>query len=1363
MTAAAADLGVLGELAGALGLVDGDGSFRDDWLSDPGRYLSAILADPDQRQSLVQFVDDVLGGATQTTDAEGLVWLPIVEEQTPALTVYVVLDERPADYVGVGIGARFATAGPASTTTVHVPLFRAAKKGRSGPPLSPLLLGSPEAVVSLSTDITVDPAAPVLGQAHLAGVGLQVKVATAAGGAPPTLALTLRGLQMPGAAGPRDLTVSAGDAGGLEDTVLDLVLGLVRAQAAALPPGPLTALAGALGLREGSGVPPLPFHDLPTAGIHALATWLESVVLDASSRSAWLAQLAELVGGAVVADRVTLTVGVAQVTLGVQAVPGADGHTRLTPTIGVEVRAGADAVVRADADVCTIDLGGGAAVALPRLALQLVLGLRPGGGSVLLDEPGPPHVRVETLRAGFGLDATRRPTLVVAADRVTIGTHTHETLDLSSPDAVADVGGVLLGDVADEVLARLGAAGDAVRALLGLSAPAGHPEVPTLDIGRFLQDPIGAVAEHWQIVVRDHPAAIPTLIEVLHELVADDGAAGATVDGTGTRDDPWSIRVAGPVALAAWVDGQRLTFGPSASLVVDTLGQRCTRVETRLRVSAVELDLERRQATFLPGIDAGVSLRARGRRQAVLPAGAFTLTADEVGFAARWTPTGGLGAEFTAPNLAVDFGSGPLPVPIPVIDENGHVTLAAEGWDELEHVLAALAAAAGPTWLPELVGALGWTPRLRPPPTAAHLRLADLVVDPVAAFEAWLGRVVLGDSELLVKGLSMLARLTAGTRAGVAGALPGSGRPTDPWLVPLARAAAAPRLAVWVDPDGTAAGRATTPTLLQSWRPGFPGLDSTTLAQSLAAEAIVADDVRDLLAGRPDVAAGFEALVSRWAGTDGRVVPPEADPDGVTVVRIVDVAARDLPALVDVEELLDRTPATVVFVAVAAPDTLPWPDVPAERIVDLTAAGLAPAGFTPPTPATGEWYVALGGRQAARLASGDADGVQGQAERLGRVLDAFSALPDGLVVVAEAAAGHAARRAAESATAITDLVLLGTPCGAVSFAVLDTQPGADALRLLGRLLPAVSDEQSDDPDLALGRGLVEGLLALLPLDDPARELQLPTPPPPAPRAGLAVHAVFGVASEEGVRRALTAVVAAGLASRSRTRASIPAGDPSALRIALRVPLPTGTPTAGDVTVDGHVQADVVGLAVGGGGAITLQTDRALSVHLGLGRKDAWLAGGPDPGRAPGTRPEHELRRITLDVTLPSGAGASAAHAQLTLRRGAHLRDRARALGRPAERRARSAGRRRGDAGAAGGARAALGGGRRARRRHRPGRGHRGLAARDRRARADRRQRPRRDRPPAARSSRTPSRDRRRGDEPPRARHRAPRGRSRGGR
>jgi len=137
-------------------------------------------------------------------------------------------------------------------------------------------------------------------------------------------------------------------------------------------------------------------------------------------------------------------------------------------------------------------------------------------------------------------------------------------------------------------------------------------------------------------------------------------------------------------------------------------------------------------------------------------------------------------------------------------------------------------------------------------------------------------------------------------------------------------------------------------------------------------------------------------------------------------------------------------------------------------VLDLRAPTLAPESFTIPVAATGEWFIALARRADARLASGDTDGIGGQAARLVRVLSSFSSLAGGVAMVAASEAGHAALAAANSLAFVSGVVTLGTPFGAVSFTVLDDEPAADAFRLLRTILPPVDPNEPDDEVLAYG-------------------------------------------------------------------------------------------------------------------------------------------------------------------------------------------------------------------------------------------------------------------------------------------------------
>ena len=73
MSATAVDLGEIANLGKALGFIDEDDNVRADWVSRPSHYLSSVMADDTQRDALVAFVDEALGGDDREVDPEGLV------------------------------------------------------------------------------------------------------------------------------------------------------------------------------------------------------------------------------------------------------------------------------------------------------------------------------------------------------------------------------------------------------------------------------------------------------------------------------------------------------------------------------------------------------------------------------------------------------------------------------------------------------------------------------------------------------------------------------------------------------------------------------------------------------------------------------------------------------------------------------------------------------------------------------------------------------------------------------------------------------------------------------------------------------------------------------------------------------------------------------------------------------------------------------------------------------------------------------------------------------------------------------------------------------------------------------------------
>ncbi len=1215
MTITAGDLGVLGNLATALGFLDGGGNANPGWFGAPDESMRTMLADDGQREALIAFVDEALGGADRSTE-DGVVWLPVVGIEDPAFEVYVTIDDRPTDWIALGLGIAFSTSDPASRTTVSLPLFRAAKANHTVD--SALLLGQPGARLRLTTSITIDDSTPTSGEAHLGAVGLEVDVPTAAGDAPPTFGLTLTGLQLAGATAPRDLHVSATGADDLDDAIIDLILSLVREQAAVVGSGPIEAIAGLLGL-AGGAVPEFPIEELAAEGIVALAAWMRDLVTATASRHAWLDHLAALVGGARTGDEVEFDLGAATLRVGVLVDTGPSGNTRLTPTATVVV-GDDDARVEAIAQLCRIDLVTGDATALPALGLWAAVG---HAGARVLDVTDPTVARADTLRVGFALDADRRLTFVLAADQVRIGTHDYATLDLTSPDAVMDAAGNAVEDVANELLAGLGDALGAVRVLLGLDPPPGHPTVPTISVVDLFGDPLAAVADYWQTLTSAHADAVGAVLLEIRDAVADaDKIVGSAIPGTGTPVDPWRIPLAGRVEVEVSVTDSVVTVAVAAGTRVDTLGQRCTVIETRLAATVAEIDLGNRSASLLPGLSGLLTARERGvapPRVTLTLADDVELTSGPVGLRLGWTVTGGLTASIDVPDLSLRIGDELIAVPLPEIAADGSVTLDADGWDAVQQLIGQLAGLL-PGTVGDIVGLLGW----RPSTVADHpvLRLAAVVDNAPAALAAWLPELAL--SEPGPDAFAFLADLV-GASGDVSGAIAGSGHPDDPFRLPID--AGLPEPAVWFPPSGLEPRETAVPDALRRWRPGDLGLSPEALEDALRAEAAVAADVAELVRGR-STAAGLAAIAERWAGGDGRIAPPLTTPTGIGIVR-AGAAAGQLLGLIDLETELDRVPTTVVYVDIG---TGAWPDAPADRRVDLTAGGLAPSMFTPPAAAHGDWYVALGTRAACRLATGDADGTAGQAARLARVLDALAPLGNDLVVVALAGAGHAARAAADAQTAVSDLVLAGTPLGPVSLSALTAQPAADALRLLHRLLPPADTAEPDDADLALGRELVDAMIGLTELSDPAADLRPATTEPPLLRAGLTVTAWFGQVTSAQVSRAITAVVAAGLAERARQRNLEPLSSPTGVFGGLVLTVPAGS--AGALLIEGDARVTLIGYDDSGG----LDLARSLRVRIWVSDRLGWLI----------ATPEQELRMVSVDATIPLGGGAAPATATVTL-------------------------------------------------------------------------------------------------------------------
>ncbi len=1231
-------LGPLSDLARAIGLLKPDGQPDPDWLKDPASRLAGMLARDSQRAALLAFVDEALGGSARETDARGVIWLPLVELPAPKLGLFITVDEQPADGIRLGLGLRVQTPAPVSQSQLEVPLLRAAREG--GGAVSPVWLGQPGARLRVSSQVTLDGSAPLPGQPRIGSIGLEIDVPSAPGDPQAArFGLLLGGVQLPGAAAPRDIRVAADGVDALDDAALDLVMSLLRAQAEAPgAPAALTALAGLLGLRSADAVPDIPIAELPTRGLRAWADWLLAIVQTPAARQDWIAHAAALVQGRVEGESVAFDLGGATLQLALGTETSAEGHLRLVPTLVLSL-GDPGRRVQAQAQLLRVDLVSGQLAGLPQFGVWAALG-RDADGQRALDVTAPSVLRANTLRLGFAGDAQRRLVFVLAADGVQIGTQRHDTLDLSTPGALMDAVGETVAGTLDALLAQAGVATGLVRRLIGMDAPAGVTAATLVDL---LADPGAALANYWHALLAQ-PAAVREVLAQLREALADaTQAAGALVpvDGDGSAALPWRVPLIGGLALE-WVhDATASALAIGLAFARDTpIGTNGPTLRARLAAQLLRVELAGPQAHVLGTLDSALLLLPpasfvdgapfgdntvdnRPPRAVIALGPEVALVADAIGLQLGWAPARGLRLDLAVPQLQLRVRDADIPLELPRLD-GGLAGISPDTRDGLQALLGSLGERGPEAWQ-SLIDGLGWSlDDLQLDPDAEDddapaLRLADLMADAPAALRGWFATLA----------ISPRAHRLWRWLGGVLGAvLEGTGHPDDPYRFALHPGL--PNLALSFPPQGLTPRLVAAGDALQRWRPGQTGLAPDALAEAIEAEATVDTEVRALAQGR-DLAAGLDALLQRWAGTDGRVAAPESVPAGLAL-HLGAVSAPQLLRHLDLRNRLGRVPSTTIFVDLGP---AAWADQAAERRIDLSTAGLDATMFTLPALGAGAWFVALGTREACRsapAATPGSDGTPEQAARLKRLLQGLQTGITDAAIVALGGAGHAARLAVQDAPGVRDLVLLGTPLGPISLTALSTQPTADTLRLLQVLIPPPDTEEPDDEDLALGRGLVAALMDLSALADPGADLRSPALEPPAARAGLQITAVMGDVSESQVRRAMTALVAAGLAARAQARALQDLPDPTGMRLGLLWQVQPGA--LGALTV--QARASLTLLAVDADAGVVARP--ALRIECRIGDRLAWLAAAPGM----------ELRALSLDLTLPLGESDPARPPQVAL-------------------------------------------------------------------------------------------------------------------
>ena len=815
-------LGDIADLATALGLLDGSGSIVTGWFENPGAYVGTMLRDQGQRDALVQFVEAARGDqAEPVTDDPGRTWVPLFG-LTAAVNLFAVLEPNGRGTV-VSIGVRIAAASPASVDAeIRVPLLRV-NQGSGVVFLPGLDSADPgdvaDATAALSATVTV-------ADAVLNSVGLTASVPlTVSGGhlsGTPVVGVVVHGLMLPGSSQPLDISLDSASAIGPE--LAHLLTAVLQAEAASAT-GAARDVLGMFGLLpSGGAIPPLPVAGILADGLPALRQWLQSLATTPSAMQAWMGLLADLAGATVASGGppygISLSVGRAAVDLTVDVAVSEGGDLVLTPGLSLSVATalGGSSVpevsVAVAASLARIQLGAHPGVrALPLLSLTARYG---GDSGTIVSVSSPAVVTVGALHAGLALDDGRKPVFVLGAERVDVGQdasrlHHHDVLDLTSPDALADVGAQALDAVVAGMLGGLGAAGTAISVLIGLTPPAsrtGDATWPVLSATAFVADPVGAVAAFLSSVVALGGTGLADLLSVLPGLLGS-GAAGT---GTGTADQPWMLDLAAGAALAVWQDASVLHLGMRVAPTVPPLGGAGgPSLGVALVVDGLAVTLPTAGSTATPVRVSVAALPSLSLEVTLSSATGLTfgtgyqVTVSGLQLTLAWGPSSGLTVSFALPGVSV---AGVALQPI-TLGPDGRFTAPLElPWELASQAAASALRAATPAWaqgLPDLLG-------LDSGAFEAAGGLAVLIADPLRFLRTLLATLLAGRSsgDFAAALAAVLAALGGGAAgSGVsAGLVTGSGSADDPFTVSLGSGTAVPSVVLWLSPDGPARRRA---------------------------------------------------------------------------------------------------------------------------------------------------------------------------------------------------------------------------------------------------------------------------------------------------------------------------------------------------------------------------------------------------------------------------------------------------------------------------------------------------------------------------------------------------------------------------
>jgi len=1227
------ELDVFGSLATAVGLTDSTG-FRGEWFNNPvggtgnAKGLKHILSSDEQREALLEFVDQVLGAPDRQTE-NGATWVPLFSEQ--GATIYAVVTPSAGKTV-IGFGVEYKNDGATKVIAkVHVPIFQIAGTSdtrQKTPEPDWLFLGKDNAFIEISLGLDFADVSPASGEVALDGVTLKASIPTNGSDAF-GLSLTLEQFQLPGSSTPQDFELNSSSLATLGPDILEFVLSLLKAQADAIDDdsafAPFKALMGLLGLTNDPNIPELPIENFVTQGVSAVVVWLESIFISPSNRNAWFNKLAQLLGVTPTdimsvgnSTKLNFTLTLAKFGIGLKIGSTSGGGIQITPFIDVTLAVQSNIQAKFFAEILTADTAKGEVKAFPTLSAMVEFGTdNPTSSSdpnilMPVDSSFSPAIGINAIKLGARL-LNGKPEFALTAHGVTMGSDVHALMDLSSPNSALDALSTAVNSALSAALSALGRPGEITSMLIGLNPPTG---ISGISAQAIVNNPLNAVRDYWNALRADSNAMRSVLLALQELFTGNDSDA---VTGSGSDIDPWRVDFNGIQLLVRSIGDELLfDFGAEFSTpIFDDFAASATIHARLLRCNLVQTSAE-----FFNSFSACVEFKKADDSTARFDLGPADLLLKSFGVEAAWSPRDGFAFYLKSSELALEIdaisdegGTANFEIPLPKFKKDGSVDFTPD-WEQLESIVAILLSRINSPIIEVMLDLSGWRG------LGAHLKLEGLVSDPKAALLEWLGELVI-DCANIRTALQPVAYILNGFRDAEPS---GYGHQRAPYRCAIAAEPSAPAVVAWFDPG--------CPLALNRYQtlPGrfdvYDNFETQVLVDALHDASSALPDLADLLTGRNQLAEGFSVLIERFAGTDGIVGRPVSLPENVDGVSIQGFGYSALIARGATKQILadifPSKPNAVLFVGCE--------DVWASCFgAEVNSFDLRTASTRTPISSSANdiWSLALPTPTQAAIARPDLGGIAEQAQRINRLLQGRSAP---ITVVAYGAAGAAAIKAAQTNAQIEHVATVGAPWGAVSVDTFSTGLSGDALRFLSR----IPIEEEADPDQEWYANEAVEYLHLFHLIDRAlasvgdSETLFDTIPDAsalALRSGLKVTAAFGNLSSQQLNSALAELVREAINYAYADLDSESAIEQEKLYLGLDIPV--NNLNLGGILVGAGATLELVSFDRGtGGDSFAIHNQQQLHLRLNFGVHDGWLIGGP------GSDSPIEARWMSVDVKIP---------------------------------------------------------------------------------------------------------------------------------